>query len=56
MSISREQDPVFDAEVPVAIIGAGAAGLIAALACRGAGVEPLAPRSLRKDFFYREAA
>jgi len=41
MSISREQDPVFDAEVPVAIIGAGAAGLVAALACRGAGVEPL---------------
>ncbi|MGK7861819.1 FAD-dependent oxidoreductase [Falsiroseomonas sp. E2-1-a4] len=41
MSISCEQDPVFDAEVPVAIIGAGAAGLVAALACRGAGVEPL---------------
>ncbi|MBU8546748.1 MULTISPECIES: FAD-dependent oxidoreductase [Roseomonadaceae] len=41
MSIRREQDPVFDAEVPVAIIGAGAAGLVAALACRGAGVEPL---------------
>ncbi|NKE47849.1 FAD-dependent oxidoreductase [Roseomonas frigidaquae] len=41
MSISREQDPVFDAEVPVAIIGAGAAGLVAALACRGSGVEPL---------------
>ncbi|MBU8537996.1 FAD-dependent oxidoreductase [Falsiroseomonas tokyonensis] len=41
MSISREQDPVFDAEVTVAIIGAGAAGLVAALACRGAGAEPL---------------
>lgn len=41
MSISREQDPVFEAEVPVAIIGAGAAGLVAALACRAAGVEPL---------------
>ncbi|MGK7866624.1 FAD-dependent oxidoreductase [Falsiroseomonas sp. E2-1-a20] len=41
MSVSREVDPRFDAEVPVAIIGAGAAGLVAALACRGAGVEPL---------------
>ncbi|NKC30713.1 FAD-dependent oxidoreductase [Falsiroseomonas selenitidurans] len=41
MSISREQDPVFEAEVPVAIIGAGAAGLVAALACRAEGVEPL---------------
>ena len=36
-----EADPVFDIEVPVAIIGAGAAGLTAALACREAGVEPL---------------
>ena len=36
-----ETDPVFDIEVPVAIIGAGAAGLTAALACREAGVEPL---------------
>lgn len=41
MSLRRETDPVFDAEVPVAIIGAGAAGLVAALSCRGAGVEPL---------------
>ncbi|MGG5889621.1 FAD-dependent oxidoreductase [Falsiroseomonas sp. HC035] len=41
MSVSREVDPRFDAEVPVAIIGAGAAGLVAAVACRGAGVEPL---------------
>jgi fumarate reductase flavoprotein subunit len=41
MSVSREVDPRFEAEVPVAIIGAGAAGLVAALACRGAGVEPL---------------
>lgn len=31
----------FDAEVPVAILGAGAAGLTAALACAEAGVEPL---------------
>jgi fumarate reductase flavoprotein subunit len=41
VSVSREHDPRFDAELPVAIIGAGAAGLVAALACRGAGVEPL---------------
>jgi fumarate reductase flavoprotein subunit len=44
MSIGRvlvEADPAFDIEVPVAIIGAGAAGLIAALACQAAGVEPL---------------
>ncbi len=39
--VVTERDPVFEVEVPVAIIGAGAAGLIAALACRGAGVEPL---------------
>jgi len=39
--VVTEADPRFDAEVPVAIIGAGAAGLVAALACRGAGVEPL---------------
>jgi fumarate reductase flavoprotein subunit len=31
----------FAAEVPVAIIGAGCAGLVAALACKEAGVEPL---------------
>lgn len=40
-TILRETDPTFDIEVPVAIIGAGAAGLVAALACRAAGVEPL---------------
>jgi fumarate reductase flavoprotein subunit len=39
--VVTEADPTFDTEVPVAIIGAGAAGLVAALACRGAGVEPL---------------
>lgn len=39
--VAVEADPAFDIEVPVAIIGAGAAGLVAALACRGAGVEPL---------------
>ena len=39
--VVTEADPAFDTEVPVAIIGAGAAGLVAALACRGAGVEPL---------------
>lgn len=36
-----ETDPIFDIDIPVAIIGAGAAGLTAALACREAGVEPL---------------
>ncbi|MBX6373825.1 MAG: FAD-dependent oxidoreductase [Acetobacteraceae bacterium] len=36
-----EDAPRFDAEVPVAIIGAGAAGLTAALAAREAGAEPL---------------
>lgn len=39
--ILTEAAPVFDAEVPVAIVGAGAAGLVAALACRAEGVEPL---------------
>ena len=39
--VLTEADPAFEAEVPVAIIGAGAAGLVAALACHGAGVEPL---------------
>jgi fumarate reductase flavoprotein subunit len=39
--VLTEGDPRFEAEVPVAIIGAGAAGLTAALACRDAGVEPL---------------
>ena len=41
MTVLVEPDPRFEAEVPVAIIGAGAAGLVAALACRNAGVEPL---------------
>ena len=36
-----EDAPRFAAEVPVAIVGAGAAGLTAALACADAGVEPL---------------
>ncbi len=36
-----EANPSFGTEVPVAIIGAGAAGLTAALACSAAGVEPL---------------
>jgi len=39
--VVTETDPTFETEVPVAIIGAGAAGLVAALACRAAGVEPL---------------
>jgi fumarate reductase flavoprotein subunit len=39
--IVTESDPCFAAEVPVAIIGSGAAGLVAALACQAAGVEPL---------------
>ncbi|MGG5822184.1 FAD-dependent oxidoreductase [Falsiroseomonas sp. HW251] len=39
--VVTEAEPRFDTEVPVAIIGAGAAGLIAALACQAAGVEPL---------------
>jgi fumarate reductase flavoprotein subunit len=39
--IITEADPAFETELPVAIIGAGAAGLVAALACHAAGVEPL---------------
>jgi fumarate reductase flavoprotein subunit len=39
--VVTEADPRFETEVPVAIIGAGAAGLVAALACRATGVEPL---------------
>jgi fumarate reductase flavoprotein subunit len=39
--IVTEADPRFETDVPVVIIGAGAAGLVAALACHGAGVEPL---------------
>jgi fumarate reductase flavoprotein subunit len=40
-AILREDAPAFDAEVEVAIIGAGAAGLTAALAARAAGAEVL---------------
>lgn len=39
--VVAEAAPRFGTEVPVAVIGAGAAGLVAALACRAAGVEPL---------------
>ncbi len=39
--VLREAAPRFDAEVPIAIIGAGAAGLTAALAAAEAGVEAL---------------
>ncbi|WP_137180828.1 FAD-dependent oxidoreductase [Roseomonas sp. AR75] len=39
--VVTEADPRFEAEVPVAIIGAGAAGLVAALSCKAAGIEPL---------------
>jgi fumarate reductase flavoprotein subunit len=40
-AIETAPPPPAEASVPVAIIGAGAAGLVAALACRDAGVEPL---------------
>jgi fumarate reductase flavoprotein subunit len=40
-AIVTEANPTFETEVPVAIIGAGAAGLVAALSCRAEGVEPL---------------
>jgi fumarate reductase flavoprotein subunit len=39
--VVTEAAPRFETEVPVAIIGAGAAGLVAALSCKAAGVEPL---------------
>lgn len=39
--VLREATPRFDAEVPLAIIGAGAAGLTAALAAAAEGVEAL---------------
>jgi fumarate reductase flavoprotein subunit len=40
--VAVERPPArFDAEVPVAILGAGAAGLTAALACAEAGSDPL---------------
>lgn len=41
MSIIREQSPEFDFSVPVAVVGAGACGLTAALAARDQGVEVL---------------
>src|SRR5216117_1915250 len=41
MSIRDSEDVDFDSEVPVLIIGAGAAGLCAALAASEAGVEPV---------------
>ncbi len=40
-AVVTEANPAFETEVPVAIIGAGAAGLVAALSCRAEGVEPL---------------
>src|ERR1700738_1124100 len=39
MSIQDSEDVDFDSEVPVLIIGAGAAGLCAALAASEAGIE-----------------
>ena len=41
MSIQDSEDAEFDSEVPVLIIGAGAAGLCAALAASEAGIEPV---------------
>jgi flavocytochrome c len=41
MSLQLSDDVDFDSEVPVLIIGAGAAGLCAALAASEAGVEPV---------------
>src|SRR3954469_25795101 len=41
MSIQDSEDVDFDSEVPLLIIGAGAAGLCAALAASEAGVEPV---------------
>jgi fumarate reductase flavoprotein subunit len=40
-SVAPAEDADFDSEVPVLIVGAGAAGLCAALAAREAGVEPV---------------
>ncbi|MCA3264003.1 MAG: FAD-dependent oxidoreductase [Telmatospirillum sp.] len=39
MSIRPAADVVFEAHIPVLIVGAGAAGHVAALACRDAGIE-----------------
>ena len=41
MSIQPSDDIDFDSEVPVLIVGAGAAGLCAALAASEAGIEPV---------------
>jgi fumarate reductase flavoprotein subunit len=41
MSVQDSEDVDFDSEVPVLIIGAGAAGLCAALAASEAGIEPV---------------
>jgi fumarate reductase flavoprotein subunit len=41
MSVQNSEDVDFDSEVPLLIIGAGAAGLCAALAASEAGVEPV---------------
>src|SRR5882757_8978136 len=41
MTIQDSQDVDFDSEVPILIIGAGAAGLCAALAASEAGIEPV---------------
>jgi fumarate reductase flavoprotein subunit len=41
MSVRSSEDVDFDSEVPVLIIGAGAAGLCAALAASEAGIEPV---------------
>ena len=40
-SVAPAEDADFDSEVPVLIVGAGAAGLCAALAASEAGVEPV---------------
>jgi fumarate reductase flavoprotein subunit len=41
MSVKRHDGAPFAAEVPVAIVGAGAAGLVAALKAKEGGVDPL---------------
>jgi fumarate reductase flavoprotein subunit len=40
-TIKPASDAPFDAQTPLLIVGAGAAGLCAALAAKEAGVEPL---------------
>jgi fumarate reductase flavoprotein subunit len=44
--IKLASDVPFDAQVPLLIVGAGAAWLCAALAAREAGVEPLDRKSV----------